>query len=335
MKPVRVAREEHVLRLDVAMHDTCPMRGLQRGTNLAQQVSHLARRTTTMARDFFGQRAAGEVLHHDERRPIVELTEVEDVDHARMAYPRHSACFMRELRARVGTEGCLAQQHLDRDVTLQSFVAGQENLAHAALPEQPHQLISVLHAIRQQSLNEAGTVDVAAFHGVVVAATARLTEPHRAYAAFTHTLTRALAPRFLQRELVSFLENLERTAEVSRESGYETSLWWAPARWLSNDNGTESFSRESGQRHHHISRCVFPDLARSLQLLESGRGEFTPRQRQRLSFGTSPDPNLNGFDGASNLARNLLGPPGKVFEGVGSPLLDFRHTTFGVVQLVH
>ena len=77
MEPVGGAGQEHVLRLDVAVDDTRAMRRRQCGAHLAQQVRHLSRRTATVTGDFLGERAAGEVFHHDEGRPVVEFTEIE------------------------------------------------------------------------------------------------------------------------------------------------------------------------------------------------------------------------------------------------------------------
>jgi hypothetical protein len=86
------------------MHDTRAMRRLQRRTDLSQELSDLARRATPVARDLLRQRASRQVLHHDERRTVVQFAEVEDVHHTRMADPRHCARLVRQLRARVRVE---------------------------------------------------------------------------------------------------------------------------------------------------------------------------------------------------------------------------------------
>src|SRR5687767_10132654 len=108
MKTIRGAREEDVLRLDVSMYDAGSVRRIERRAHLAQQIRYLTRRSPAMSRNLLRQCAARQVFHHDERRAIVQLTEVEHVDDAGMPDSGHRACFVRELGARGRVERRIA-----------------------------------------------------------------------------------------------------------------------------------------------------------------------------------------------------------------------------------
>jgi hypothetical protein len=129
-----VARDEDVLRLQVAMHHAARVsRGEPRG-DLCAVVDRLAWRQRTVSEQV-AQRAAIEQFHHrvGDGAVLAEIVDRDDVrvgqrgDGTRFGF-EPSACD-RIVRQRVGDD-------LDRDVALQSRIAGAVHLAHSAGTEQ-------------------------------------------------------------------------------------------------------------------------------------------------------------------------------------------------------
>ena len=76
--------EQQVPRLDVAMDDAVPVRGVERRRRLLEPVERLVRRRRPAVAQPVLERAAVEVLHDDER-PARPLADVEDRDRVRLA----------------------------------------------------------------------------------------------------------------------------------------------------------------------------------------------------------------------------------------------------------
>jgi hypothetical protein len=127
--------DEDVRRLQVAVHDSLPVRVRQRLRHLAAEVDHLARRKATGAA--FQQRAeilALQQLSDDEHLAVVHAGVMHDGD-ARVlkasAGGRLTAEAHQQLLARVGVA-----QHLDRHGPAKPTVKPAPDLAHGA-PAQP------------------------------------------------------------------------------------------------------------------------------------------------------------------------------------------------------
>ncbi len=119
--------QHHVGRLQIAMHDACAVRGVERGRHLYGVVQCLGnqQRTALQPRR---QRLAFEMLHHQ----IVHALLVTDVEERADVGMRERSDRLRltdepRLRIRVGVA-----ENLDRDYAIEPRVARLPDLAHAA-----------------------------------------------------------------------------------------------------------------------------------------------------------------------------------------------------------
>ena len=127
-----VAVEEQVRRLDVAVDDPARVRRVERRRRLLEPVERASERLRAVAHEPVGERAAGEVLHHDVRAAVV-LADVEDRHRARcVREPRRGERLAREARSDRLVVGVAVGEHLDRDDARQVGVLGAKDLAHAA-----------------------------------------------------------------------------------------------------------------------------------------------------------------------------------------------------------
>ena len=115
------ASHEDVRRLEIAMEDAPLVRRIERAGNLAgHRASHRRQPSDRAARDLH-------VLEHEIARPdVVELADVRVVQCGDR--PR----FLLEAAQPIGIGGKRLGEHLDRDVTPQTRVAGTIYLAHPA-----------------------------------------------------------------------------------------------------------------------------------------------------------------------------------------------------------
>jgi hypothetical protein len=127
------AREEHVLGLEIPVHDALAVRlgeaveDLPREEDRAIRLHRLAHVEAEMA--------ARHVLHRDVRRAVV-FAHVVHVRDRRVVHARREPRLAQEARARVGPELGRRQQELERDDAIEVIVPRAEHGAHAALPEQ-------------------------------------------------------------------------------------------------------------------------------------------------------------------------------------------------------
>ena len=91
------------------------------------------------------QAHAAEELHDDERRAVVELDEVGDVDDVAVADPVDGARLLEEPEHRVAAPRVVAAQELERDLAAELDVLGAVHVAHAALAEQLEDLVAAEH----------------------------------------------------------------------------------------------------------------------------------------------------------------------------------------------
>jgi hypothetical protein len=131
--------DEHVGGLDVAMHDQRAVRVHDRRTHLQEQVEHGVER---LARAPLVDRQALDVFHDQEGAPVRRLAAVQQARDVGVLEPRQRLALAAKPfdRLLVALE---AGHELDRDLLGVGVVGafGQPDLAHAALPQQPHQSI--------------------------------------------------------------------------------------------------------------------------------------------------------------------------------------------------
>jgi hypothetical protein len=124
-----VPREEHVLGLEVSMHDATVVRRAKAARHLHRDVERHIDRQRAGAEPRT-QGLAFQALGHDERRAVMDpdvidrqhVGVIEGAGGARFQLARAQALGVRRMR----------QQQLDRDVTRETFVACAPDLAHRA-----------------------------------------------------------------------------------------------------------------------------------------------------------------------------------------------------------
>ncbi|HKI95987.1 MAG TPA: hypothetical protein VJ992_11940 [Gemmatimonadales bacterium] len=86
-----------------------------------------------------GDALPADVLHHEVRRPVVQLADAEDGHDVRMGQARHSLRFLFEAGPlfRVGCQR--RRQHLDRHRPLEHGIPREKDAAHAAHADTPYQ----------------------------------------------------------------------------------------------------------------------------------------------------------------------------------------------------
>ena len=125
--------DEEVRRLDVAVNDAAPVRGVERIGDLAREVEH----AMAANRSVFDQLPDGapfEPLHRDERLALVlaELVDRADVRVLQRGGQTRLALEPRQpLRRRAG----LVAQHLDRDFAAEPEILRSIHHAHAAFAQ--------------------------------------------------------------------------------------------------------------------------------------------------------------------------------------------------------
>ena len=133
-----VGRQEHVLRLDIAVDDATLVRGSQALSDCDAAVDRLARGNRAVL-ERLAQRHPFEQLGDDERRAVV-LTEVVHGEDVRVIERGGGAGFLFEAREPFRIAGKCRRQHLDRHDALETIVAGAVDLAHAARAERTEDL---------------------------------------------------------------------------------------------------------------------------------------------------------------------------------------------------
>ena len=130
-----VARDHHVVRLQVAVGDAGGVRGGQPVGNLRRDVEGLASREARLA-----QRLAVHQLRDHVGDTVVRADVVERQD-VRMVQRRDAACFLLEARAPLLVVGQRGGQHLHGYVAAEARVARAVDLAHAAGAERRRHLV--------------------------------------------------------------------------------------------------------------------------------------------------------------------------------------------------
>jgi hypothetical protein len=123
--------DEHVLGLDVAVHDPALVGGLQGAGDLDRIRHGLRDGQGAVATDAVLERLALDELEDDVRRPRV-LARVDHAHDVGVVELRHRPRLAPEALERVGVAGDVAMQHLDRHLALEHRVERPEDSRHAA-----------------------------------------------------------------------------------------------------------------------------------------------------------------------------------------------------------
>ena len=126
-----VLGEQHVLGLDVAVHDAGPVRGGEPGEDRVHDRHRLRHREAALLAQEFAQSDARQVLH-DQVGHVAVLTLIEDVDHVRVGEPRGGPRFLDEPALEHGVIAQVAVHHLEGDPALEPQVGGHVHGRHAA-----------------------------------------------------------------------------------------------------------------------------------------------------------------------------------------------------------
>ena len=142
-QPRTGARQHHVARLQIAMHDTGAMRRRQRFRDLNADIERFLDRQRA-ARQPLRQRLSLEKLHDQEeaaahlRRQLADVVERADVG---MFEPRNTARLALESLAADRIVGQRRRHHFDRHGAIEASVGGAIDLPHPALADQPEDFI--------------------------------------------------------------------------------------------------------------------------------------------------------------------------------------------------
>src|SRR5581483_695466 len=129
-----VARDEDVLRLQIAMDDALLVRGGETGGDLLAVLHRLADRDARRARgvaELFAQSLAVEELH-DEIGGAIVRSELVDGDEVRVVERARGARLLFEAAQAIGVARDVGGEHFDRDVAADAGVARTEDFPHAS-----------------------------------------------------------------------------------------------------------------------------------------------------------------------------------------------------------
>src|SRR5690606_17187962 len=148
-----VGRDEQVAGLDVAVHQTGGVRGLQRGGRLRDDVEGLVGAQGAVALEDRGERLTGDELH-DEVGAAVLLAVVEDAGDALVVDERRVARFGAEALEEPGVPHVLVLEDLDRHRAADDVIRRLPHLAHAADRDPRLQLVATTerHTLRRPHL---------------------------------------------------------------------------------------------------------------------------------------------------------------------------------------
>ena len=135
--------DEHVPRLHVAVDDPVAVREAERRRHVGTQVGHPIGVERSFGAQDVGERAAVDVLHHDEVG-AVRLSPVVHADDVGVVQVGGRRGLPTEPLDEGWVGGELGEQHLHGDRSVEQLVASEEDLGHAAPPELPVQLVATV-----------------------------------------------------------------------------------------------------------------------------------------------------------------------------------------------
>ena len=149
------ARDEQVLRFEVAVDDPAIVRRGQACGDIGSQPDR-ARRRERRAGEQRAERRAFEQFVDDVRRTIV-LARVVNDDDVRMVQRPRGASFLLETTEPIRIGRKRRRENLDGDVAAEAFVLGAIHLAHAAFPERGEHFIATETSACRQASQSDGT----------------------------------------------------------------------------------------------------------------------------------------------------------------------------------
>ena len=141
--------DEHVLRLDVAVHDAAVVRGAERAGDLDRVGDRLVDREPAHAADALLERLALDVLEDDVGTAVL-LARVDHADDVRMVELGDGARLAAEALELVGVRRDLAVHELDRDLPLQRGVERAVDRRHPTGADLRVQAIAAVQATAEQ-----------------------------------------------------------------------------------------------------------------------------------------------------------------------------------------
>jgi hypothetical protein len=145
-----VAREEEVVRLEIAVDDALGVGGGEGVEELAGDGDGVGRLEPAESGQQGRERLAGEELHDDRRPAVGEAGQVEDAHDALVADPVDHAGLGEEALDQVGAVGAVAREHLDGDAAADGRVDAQVDAAHAAGAEERGDPVGADHLAEQR-----------------------------------------------------------------------------------------------------------------------------------------------------------------------------------------
>ena len=135
MLPLLLGVDQHVARLDVAVHEAARVRGVERRCDLSDQRDRPRGLQPAVAAKHRAEIAALDEPHRDVDVPV-RLAGGVDRDHVRMVDARGQLRFAQDAVARGLVVHEPRREHLQCDGSCQMAVDGAEDLAHATAPDQ-------------------------------------------------------------------------------------------------------------------------------------------------------------------------------------------------------
>ena len=144
--------QEHVLRLQIAMHDPLRVRGGERAADLGRDPEGARDIDRALALDHAAELDALEVLHDEVHAAVGGGARVGDVDDVRVTDLRCSARLSAEPLHEVGHPRVARMEDLERDALADIDMLGEVDLAHPALADQLHHVIAAVDSLAEQIL---------------------------------------------------------------------------------------------------------------------------------------------------------------------------------------
>ncbi len=126
--------EENIVGLEIAMDDAASVRRAERFANAPSDVRG-ARDRRSLALQEIRKALPLEPFHHDVRRAVAELAEVEDVDDVLVLDVRRGFGLVEETRDDLRAATQVRQEHLHRDAPPEPRVLGDVDRAHSAFAD--------------------------------------------------------------------------------------------------------------------------------------------------------------------------------------------------------